>query len=112
MDFTIIKHAVRVDEGIKRFSMQFIKSIAAPDRKRLSAELCEQIRDELDKLGLVTLPRRIPTSETDSLWIIERDSEMGELVLLGETLARFRSVGVPPVMDVLDQFPKAGRAVE
>ncbi|MFE7117352.1 hypothetical protein ACFU99_18260 [Streptomyces sp. NPDC057654] len=107
MDFTIIKHAVEVDHGIKRFSMHFIKKHAAPERARLSSELCTQISEEFEKIGLSTLPRTLPTSESDFVWVMQRDSVLGEVVAIAAALAHLDELGMNPLPQVLDNYPRA-----
>ena len=107
MDFTVIKHAVQVDHGIKHVSMRFLKELAAPDRVRLSAELCMDMSKELEKLGLITLPRRLPTSETASVYVIEKASPPGQAVSIASTLAAFESVGQNPLPMLFENHPGA-----
>ncbi|MFF0460741.1 hypothetical protein [Streptomyces mexicanus] len=111
MDFTIIKHAVEVDHGIKRLSMRFIKRYAAPERVRLSAELCTQIREELERIGLITLPRTLPRSENDFVWVIQRDSTLGEVTAVAAVLANLDKLGVSPVPQLFDNYPDAKQAL-
>jgi hypothetical protein len=109
MDFTIVAHAVEVDHGIKRFSMRFIKRCAAPDRVRLSPELCEQITQALDVLGLTTLPRRLPTSETEYIFVIQKSSPLGEAVIIAASVAMMEKMGTPVLTALFDRFPAAKR---
>lgn len=112
MDFTIIKHAVEVDHGIKRLSMHFIKRHASPERARLSVDLCAQISDEFDKLGLITLPRTLPTSENDFVWVIQRDSVLGEVVAVATVLAKFEKLEIAPIPQLLgNNYPQAKEAL-
>ncbi|MER7702330.1 hypothetical protein ABTX81_05450 [Kitasatospora sp. NPDC097605] len=105
MDFTVIAHAVEVDHGIKRFSMRFIKRYAAPDRARLSADLCEQITQELETLGLITLPRRLPTSELEYVFVIQKESPLGEAVIIATAVAMMDKLGTPVLPGLHDRFP-------
>lgn len=107
MDFTVIAHAVEVDHGIKRLSMRFIKKYAAPERQRLSTELCEEISKELDKLGLITLPRRLPTSENAFVFVIEKDSALGQTVTVASTLAALDKLGQNPLPRLFDNYTEA-----
>ncbi|MFE1338675.1 hypothetical protein ACFW6K_13445 [Streptomyces sp. NPDC058733] len=107
MDFTIIKHAVEVDDGIKRLSMRFIKKYAAPERARLSAELCAKIGKEFERLGLATLPRTLPTSENEFIWVIQRDSALGEVVAVAAALADLDKLKMNPLPQVFTNFPQA-----
>ncbi|WP_030856891.1 hypothetical protein [Streptomyces sp. NRRL S-37] len=107
MDFTVIAHAVEVDDGIKLLSMRFIKKYAAPDRQRLSAELCEEIAKELDKLGLITLPRRLPTSENASVFVIEKDSALGQTVAVASALATLDRLGQNPLPWLFENYSEA-----
>ncbi|MFG2530303.1 hypothetical protein [Streptomyces sp. NPDC048516] len=109
MDFTIVAHAVEVDHGIKRLSMRFIKRYAAPDRVRLSAELCEQITQALDALGLMTLPRRLPTSETEDIFVIQKSSPLGEAVAIASSIAMMEKMGTPVLPSLFERFPEARR---
>ncbi|MEW2346281.1 MULTISPECIES: hypothetical protein [unclassified Streptomyces] len=109
MDFTIIKHAVEVDHGIKRFSMRFIKERAAPQRARLSTELCSEIVAELAKMGLTTLPRTLPPSENESIWVIDTSSPLGEVTAVARALVSLDLVGMNPAPQVLDNYPAAKR---
>ncbi|MFH8748386.1 hypothetical protein ACH4GK_18995 [Streptomyces rimosus] len=111
MDFTIIKHAVEVDHGIKRLSMHFIKKLAAPERARLSAELCARISEELEQLGLVTLPRTLPTSESEFVWVIERDSDLGEVLAVATAVAHLDKLGMSPLPHLRDNHPRAIRSL-
>lgn len=104
MDFTIIKHAVEVDHGIKRFSMQFIKQTAQPGRARLSAELCEKITKGLASLGLITLPRRLPTSETDFVFVIQKDSSLGQAVSIATSIAQLEHMGTNPLSALVANY--------
>ncbi|KOV63515.1 hypothetical protein [Streptomyces sp. MMG1121] len=109
MDFTIIKHAVEVDHGIKRLSMHFIKKHAAPERARLSAELCDQISDEFDRLGLVTLPRTLPRSENEFVWVMQRDSALGEVMAVAAALAELDKIKMNPLPQLFENYPAAKR---
>ncbi|MFD5217180.1 hypothetical protein [Streptomyces tendae] len=105
MNFTVIAHAVEVDHGVKRLSMRFIKKYAAPERQRLSAELCADIAKEFERLGLLTLPRRLPTSENEYVFVIEKDSPLGQAVALASSLALLEKVGENPMSWLLDNYP-------
>lgn len=107
MDFTVIAHAVEVDHGIKRLSMRFIKKYAAPGRQRLSAELCEEIASEFEKLGLITLPRRLPTSENEFVFVIEKNSTVGQTVAIATALAQLDKLGESPLPKLFDNYPEA-----
>ncbi|MFC8451777.1 hypothetical protein [Kitasatospora sp. NPDC057223] len=109
MDFTVIAHAVEVDHGIKRLSMRFIKRYAAPERARLSVELCERISAALEELDLITVPRRLPTSENDYVFIIQKQSPIGEAVLIASSVAMMEKMGTPAIPNVFDLFPQARR---
>ncbi|MFF7410943.1 hypothetical protein [Streptomyces lydicus] len=108
MDFTVIANAVEVDHGIKRLSMRFIKKYAAPERERLSAALREQISKELAVHGLITLPRTLPSSENEFVFVIKTDSPLGQVVSLAGVVAGMDRLGMtllPP--GVIDNFPEA-----
>ncbi|MEV5508604.1 hypothetical protein [Streptomyces orinoci] len=107
MDFTIIRHAVEVDHGIKRLSMRFIKKHAAPERARLSSELCAKISDEFERIGLTTLPRILPTSENEFVWIIQRDSVLGEVAAVAAALAHLDKLGLSPLPQIFANYPRA-----
>ncbi|MFJ9880860.1 hypothetical protein ACIQRN_15165 [[Kitasatospora] papulosa] len=107
MDFTIIAHAIEVDHGVKRLSMRFIKRYAAPDRVRLSAELCEQITQALDELGLMTLPRQLPTKENEFVFVIKKDSPLGEAVTIASSVAMMEKMGTPVIPSLFGRFPSA-----
>ncbi|MEU8431819.1 hypothetical protein AB0F18_02730 [Streptomyces sp. NPDC029216] len=107
MDLTIIKHAVEADDGIKRLSMAFVKKHAAPDRTRLSAELCTDITKELDKLGLVTLPKRLPRSENEFIFVIKKESPLGHVVAVAGSLAALDEVGANPLPRIFENYPQA-----
>lgn len=107
MDFTIIKHAVEVDHGIKRLSMRFIKKHAAPERARLSSELCAQITEEFERVGLSTLPRTLPTSENEFVWVIQRDSILGEVADVAAALTHLDKLGMSPLPQLFDNYPQA-----
>ncbi|MFF0475133.1 hypothetical protein [Streptomyces sp. NPDC004284] len=107
MDLTIIKHAVEVDDGVKRFSMRFLKEHAAEDRSRLSRELCTQISTELTRLGLTTIPRTLPTSENDSVWIIQKNSILGEITDVAAVFANLDKLGQNPLPMLFDNYPNA-----
>ncbi|MGA6175228.1 hypothetical protein ACPEIF_33880 [Streptomyces sp. NPDC012600] len=107
MDFTVIKHAVEVDHGIKRLSMSFIKKHAAPERARLSAELCGEISEEFEKIGLTTLPRTLPTDTREFVWIIQRSSVLGEVTAIAAALAQLDKIGMSPLPQVFDNYPQA-----
>ncbi|MEU9298948.1 hypothetical protein [Streptomyces sp. NPDC048269] len=109
MDFTVIAHAVEVDHGIKRLSMRFIKKYAAPDRARLSSELCEQITAALAERGLITLPRRLPTSEDKFVFVIEKNSSIGQAVSISSSVAQLEKMGVNPFPALgPDNYPAMG----
>ncbi|MFJ4949479.1 hypothetical protein [Streptomyces sp. NPDC088760] len=107
MDFTIIKHAVEVDDGIKRLSMRFIKKHAAPERSRLSTELCTEISEEFERIGLTTLPRTLPTSENAFVWVIQRDSALGEVAAVAAALADLEKLRMNPLPQVFANYPLA-----
>ncbi|MGZ9932218.1 hypothetical protein ACXNSR_20375 [Streptomyces sp. NC-S4] len=96
MDFTVIAHAVEVDHGIKRLSMRFIKKYADPGRDRLSREFCDQITAALDELGLITLPVRLPTSENEFVFVIEKDSSIGQAVRMASSIAQLERMDSNP----------------
>lgn len=107
MDFTVIAHAVEVDHGIKRLSMRFIKKYAAPERERLSAALREEISKELDRQGLMTLPKTLPPSENEFVFVIKKDSPLGQAVSLASLVAGMEKLGMtsfPPGM--FESFPE------
>ncbi|MFB7100400.1 hypothetical protein [Streptomyces hydrogenans] len=106
MDFTVIAHAVEVDHGIKRLSMRFIKKYAAPERDRLSAALREQISQELDAQGLMTLPRTLPPSENEFVFVIQKDSPLGQVLALANLAAAMERAGANPP-GIFDRFPEA-----
>lgn len=107
MDLMIIKHAVEADDGIKRLSMAFVKKHAAPDRTRLSSELCAEIGKELEKLGLITLPKRLPTSENAFVFVIEKESPLGHVVAVAGSIAALDQVGANPLPRIFDNYPQA-----
>ncbi|KOU37240.1 hypothetical protein [Streptomyces sp. WM6368] len=96
MDFTVIANAVEVDHGIKRLSMRFIKKYADPDRDRLSREFCDQITAALAELKLITLPTRLPTSENEFVFVIERDSPIGQAVRMASSIAELEKLDMNP----------------
>ncbi|WP_405979837.1 hypothetical protein [Streptomyces sp. NBC_00158] len=107
MDLMIIKHAVEADDGIKRLSMAFVKKHAAPDRTRLSSELCAEISKELEKLGLITLPKRLPTSENAFVFVIGKESPLGHVVAVAASIAALDQVGANPLPKIFDNYPQA-----
>ncbi|MFI2761072.1 hypothetical protein ACH5A3_19730 [Streptomyces echinatus] len=108
MDFTVIANAVKVDDGIKRLSMRFIKKYATPPgRQRLSAELCAEIAREFDRLGLLTVPRQLPTSENEFVFIIEKDSVLGQAVSVASLLATLDKHGQSPLPKLFEDYPDA-----
>ncbi|MFJ3882759.1 hypothetical protein ACIPW5_35585 [Streptomyces sp. NPDC090077] len=107
MDLMIIKHAVEADGGIKRLSMAFVKKHAAPTRTRLSPELCGDIGKELDKLGLITLPKRLPTSENEFVLVIEKDGPLGHVVAVAASIAALDHVGANPLPQIFENYPQA-----
>lgn len=111
MDFTIIKHAVEVDHGIKHVSMRFVKELADPQRARLSAEFCTKISQELEKIGLTTLPRTLPLSENDSVWVIQRDSLLGEVAEVAAAVANLDKFGMSPVSQLFENNPRAKKGL-
>ncbi|MFE2555573.1 hypothetical protein ACFXGT_05975 [Streptomyces sp. NPDC059352] len=76
--------------------MRFIKKYAAPERSRLSSELCEQITEALAELGLITLPRRLPTSENEFVFVIEKESSLGQAVSIASSVAVLDKMNVNP----------------
>ncbi|MFH0175292.1 hypothetical protein ACIA6D_08290 [Streptomyces cacaoi] len=107
MNFTVIAHAVEVDHGIKRLSMRFIKKYAAPERSRLSAELCEQITEAFDDLGLITLPRRLPTSENEFVFVIAKASPLGQVIDVATSLVLLDRLGQNPLPRLFENYPEA-----
>ncbi|MFI5644178.1 hypothetical protein [Kitasatospora sp. NPDC051705] len=106
MDFTVIANAVEVDAGVKRLSMRFIKKYAAPERSRLSSELCETISNVLDAHGLLTVPRTLPTSENDWVYVISKESPLGQAVAIAATVANFAMLGAFPLGGLENNFPE------
>ncbi|MFE3515408.1 hypothetical protein [Streptomyces sp. NPDC059166] len=106
MDFTVLAHAVEVDHGIKRVSMRFIKKYAAPTRMRLSSELNAEIVKALREQGLVTLPRTLPTSEEDFIFVLQADSVLGEAADLSAMVFTGRGIGMFTELDLDTRFPK------
>ncbi|MFI0738565.1 hypothetical protein ACH4PU_10780 [Streptomyces sp. NPDC021100] len=105
MDFTVIAHAVEVDHGIKRLSMRFIKKCAAPERARLSPELCEQISEALERQGLITLPKRLPTTENEFVFVIQKDCPLGESIQIAKLVTILDSMGTSPIANLKGMFP-------
>ncbi|MFJ9128173.1 hypothetical protein ACIRJS_29120 [Streptomyces sp. NPDC102340] len=103
---------MEVDDGIKRLSMRFVKRYAAPDRARLSSELCERISEAFEELGLITLPRRLPTSENDFVWVIKRDSPLGEVVEVASALVQLDKMGQNPLPALFANFPAARKSLD
>ncbi|WAL71537.1 hypothetical protein OU787_08495 [Kitasatospora sp. YST-16] len=107
MNITLIANAVEVDAGVKRLSMRFIKQCAAPERERLSPELCEQITDAFEGHGLLTVPRKLPTSENEWVFVLSKDSPLGQAVSLAGAVIAMSLLGIPPLPDDLDdRFPE------
>lgn len=106
MDFTVLAHAVEVDHGIKRVSMRFIKKYAAPERKRLSSELNEEITKALADHGLVALPRTLPTSEEAFIFVLQADTVLGEAAELSKVIFAGRRLGLFDGLNLEDRFPK------
>ncbi|MDI3402843.1 hypothetical protein [Streptomyces cavernicola] len=111
MDFTIIKHAVEVDHGVKRISMRFIKELANPQRARLSVELCATISQEFERLGLTTLPRTLPVSENEFVWVIQQDSLLGEVADVAAAVANLDKFGMSPVSQLFENNPRAKKGL-
>ncbi|MFZ3499031.1 hypothetical protein ACODT5_38440 [Streptomyces sp. 5.8] len=107
MDLTIIKHAVEAGDGVVRLSMGFVKKHAAPDRTRLSAELCADISKELDKLDLYTLPKRLPTSENTFVLFVNKESPLGHIVGVASALAALDAINANPLPHLFDNYPLA-----
>ncbi|MER5767562.1 hypothetical protein [Streptomyces sp. NPDC001985] len=107
MDFTVIANALEVNDGITRVSMRFIKGYAAPSRARLSLELCEEIAAALDRQGMVTLPRRLPTSENESVFVIRKDSPLGQAIRIAAIVAALDKLDTSPIAGMRDKFPDA-----
>lgn len=106
MDFTKIANAVEVDHGVKRLSMRYIKQFVTPARERLSPELCEQISKSLDDLGLLTLPRTLPPSENAWVFILSKDSALGQAVTVSTGMFAMAQMGLAPVPDMAQSFPE------
>ncbi|WP_432120937.1 hypothetical protein [Streptomyces sp. S1] len=111
MDLTIIKHAVECDDGVKRLSMRFLKEHAAEGRSRLSRDLCTQITAELNRLELITIPRTLPTSENDFVWIIQKSSIMGEITTIAAVFANLDILNQNPLPKLFDNYPNAKDAL-
>ncbi|MCM1965711.1 hypothetical protein [Streptomyces sp. G1] len=107
MDLIVIKHAVEANDGMARLSMGFVKKKAAPDRARLSAEFCAEISKELDKMGIITLPRRLPTSENDFVCFIDKESALGHVVAVAAAIAALDAVGANPLPDLFKNYALA-----
>ncbi|MEU6967477.1 hypothetical protein AB0A71_07025 [Kitasatospora aureofaciens] len=101
----MIANAVEVDAGIKRVSMRFIKKYAAPERDRLSSELCVEISNALYEHGLVTVPRTLPTTENGWVYVIGKDSPLGQAVGIAATVANFTALGASPLGGLEHNFP-------
>ncbi|MFD5144394.1 hypothetical protein [Streptomyces sp. NPDC058401] len=104
MDLTAIAHAVQID-GVKRLQMRTIKAHAAPDRARLSLELCAEIRASFDKLGIMTLPLRLPTSENDFVFLFEKSGPIGQAVAIASSAALLDRYGQNPLSLLLEGRP-------
>lgn len=94
MDFTVLANAVEVDHGIKRVSMRFIKKYADPTRARLSPEFNEKITQALSDHGLTTLPRTLPTNEEAFVFVVQKDSVLGEALNLCAVVAQMTKLGM------------------
>ncbi|MGW0395580.1 hypothetical protein ACWDYJ_32845 [Streptomyces sp. NPDC003042] len=107
MDFTVIANAVEVDDGVKRVSMRAIKKYAAPGRARLSPELCEKITEALAAHRLITVPRRLPTSENEFVFVVHEDSPIGQAVAIATIATLLDNAGLPGISGFADRFPDA-----
>ncbi|MFE7839128.1 hypothetical protein ACFU53_24675 [Streptomyces sp. NPDC057474] len=108
MDFTKIAHAVEVDHGVKRLSMHYLKQFVTPARERLSPELCQKISVALGELGPLTLPSTLPSSEHEWVFVLSRDSALGQAVALSSAAFSMSKLGVLPasILDIPNNFPE------
>ncbi|MFE7412398.1 hypothetical protein [Streptomyces laurentii] len=108
MDLTIVRHAVEADDGAKKFPMSFLKRHAAAGRSRLSRDLCDQISASLEALGLMTVPMTLPTSENEIVWIIQKDSVLGEAIQIASVLVHLDKLNITQSpSQLLSNYPKA-----
>ncbi|MBP5891028.1 hypothetical protein [Streptomyces scabiei] len=111
MDFTKIAHAVEVDHGVKRVSMHYLKQFVTPSRERLSPELCQKISTALGELGILTLPTTLPSSEHEWVYLLSRDSALGQAVALSSVAFNMTELGVLPtsILDIPKNFPELAK---
>lgn len=105
MDFTVLANAVEVDHGIKRVSMRFIKKYAAPGRARLSQELCTKITDALREQGLITLPHTLPPDEDAFIFVMARNSVLGDAASLSVAIFAMARFGMLTELKLEETFP-------
>lgn len=107
LNIDAIVGGVALDGGIKEISMRLIKQCAAPDRNRLSADLSHQISRELESLGLVTFPRRLPTSENASVWVMAASHPLAQVVLIASAYASLDRSGRNPLPELFEKYALA-----
>ncbi|MEU3190551.1 hypothetical protein ABZ686_07865 [Streptomyces sp. NPDC006992] len=111
MGLEVIAHAVELDNGVKHVSMYDVKCYGAPGRPRLSRDLCDELKERLNDLGLVTLPEQLPTSESEWVYILDKDSAIGQAVMLAtaSVIASKRGLSMPT--DIGARYPLLAKAV-
>jgi hypothetical protein len=105
MGLDVIAKAIELDGGVKYLSMLDIKKHYAPYRDRLSRELCDKISAALDKAGLVTLPRTLPTYETQWVLVATKKSPIGEAISLAVRVVGVSQLGVPTPSGIHEEYP-------
>jgi len=105
MGLEVIANAVKVDDGVKYLSMYTLKKYAAPHRDRLSRDLCTEISAMLDKAGLITLPKVLPTYENHWVFVIEKGTALGQAVTLATRVVGISKLGAPTPAGIHQEYP-------
>ncbi|MFC0847370.1 hypothetical protein ACFH04_27235 [Streptomyces noboritoensis] len=69
--------------------------------------MCAEISRELGELGLITLPQTLPASENEHAWVIQKDSELGEVVSVAVAIAHLDALNMNPIPHLFANYPTA-----
>lgn len=111
MGYKDVVSAVRIDGGVKRLQMVTIKELVAPYRERLSTSLSQEITDELNSLGVLTLPATLPTDERAWAILIIEESPLGEAVSLATKAVRCSELDMPMAPGAHTKFRKLAEQI-
>jgi len=80
MTLEAIAAAVTLEPAGKHVSMRTLRDLHSPERRRLSPDLSEEIRVRLRQIGIITVPSKLSTHESDMVHLIAVTSDLGLMI--------------------------------